>query len=1128
MGKASLTIAISGEYNSKAVAKAKADLEKLKTTAASQMGGVSSALVNAGAKMAEFGGQVYSAGEKMSAFGTKLTKGVTLPIVAAAAACASAAIDIDDSLTSVKKTVDGTEEQYQSLKQAAIEFSKTNAVSASQILDIQSLGAQLGFAIDELDEFSRVTSGLDIATNMDAETAATEMAQFANITKMAHTQVSNYASAIVGLGNNMATTESDISSMAMRIAAAGTQVGMSQADILGLAAALSSLGVEAEAGGTAISTIMSTIDKAVATNSESLADWAATAKMSSQDFAEAWKNDPVAALSQLLSSMEETTAEGGNMSVMLEELGIDSIRQTDIMKRMAGNSELVAKAVALSNDEWEKNTALQNEVDNRNASLSSQLEMLKNRVTAVAEEVGVPLVNAALDFVDATEPVIQKVEEAAEAFSNLDEDEQKQIVSMVAAAAAFGPVITVVGKLTSGTGSLIVMLGKGVQKLGVLTSGLNSTDTATLKAKASTTKLTSAQEASATATTKATKATKLLNAACKATAIGLLVDLAAQVNEEFSEWFDRAQLVQDATTGLSSSVTSLDTAYSAAVLNIEPFTVAVDNNTVSLTSNALSAEDCLQAQADLASSMTTTFQEIGTNSAMVDYYSGVITKLSGAYDENGNKIKLTRAEQEKLRDAVANFNELTGSNIEILDAENGRLSDNANSILAVADAYKQEAQAEAARALYSQVTQQLIQDQLSLEEATNKLSEAEEGFGIWIGDFPVIADEASVNYHQLKSDVDDLQSATDSATTTQSKLLDMITNSTGKFDTLDSALASCGVAMSDFGELSEEQLNGLQTDFDGSLSSIVTSCNNYGIQVPQSLADGINANASTATDAATQLGANMDAGTAAGLNSGEALEAAETSSESILDKIKNFFGIHSPSTVMQEIGQNIDQGLANGISNNASTATTSMGNVSTGVLNQINGLPSSARSIGSNASSQFASGIGSGSSNANSQGRTVANQAKSGISSVSANQAGANFTQGFSSGMSSVNLYNVAWNLGKSALSAIKGALGIASPSKEAKKVGAWFGEGAVIGMQSTEKDIENEADRMSEAMSLNPTLGISRSGNNSGIKVSGGTVMNISLNVTVTDAAASAVEAGKNIAAGLYTEWARRERTFA
>ena len=71
--------------------------------------------------------------------------------------------------------------------------------------------------------FSEVVSGLDIATNMDAETAATEMAQFANITRMSHDEVENYGSAIVGLGNNFATTEAEISSMAMRIAAAGTQ-----------------------------------------------------------------------------------------------------------------------------------------------------------------------------------------------------------------------------------------------------------------------------------------------------------------------------------------------------------------------------------------------------------------------------------------------------------------------------------------------------------------------------------------------------------------------------------------------------------------------------------------------------------------------------------------------------------------------------------------------------------------------------------------------------------------------------------------------------------------------------------------------------------------------------------------
>ena len=168
---------------------------------------------------------------------------------------------------------------------------------------------------------------------MDAETAATQMAQFANITKMSHDEISNYGSAIVGLGNNFATTEADINNMAMRLAAAGTQVGMSQADILGLSTALSSLGVEAEAGGSAVSTIMSNIDKAVATNGDSLQAWASAAQMSAADFSEAWKSDPAQALSAVLAGLQSATEAGGNMSLMLEELGINELRQTDSMKR---------------------------------------------------------------------------------------------------------------------------------------------------------------------------------------------------------------------------------------------------------------------------------------------------------------------------------------------------------------------------------------------------------------------------------------------------------------------------------------------------------------------------------------------------------------------------------------------------------------------------------------------------------------------------------------------------------------------------------------------------------------------------------------------------------------------------
>ena len=72
----------------------------------------------------------------------------------------------------------------------------------------------------------------------------------------------------------MATTESEIMSMAMRLAAQGTQVGMTEAQIMALSATMSSLGIEAEAGGTAMTTVLKKIDKAVGDGGKSLQGFA--------------------------------------------------------------------------------------------------------------------------------------------------------------------------------------------------------------------------------------------------------------------------------------------------------------------------------------------------------------------------------------------------------------------------------------------------------------------------------------------------------------------------------------------------------------------------------------------------------------------------------------------------------------------------------------------------------------------------------------------------------------------------------------------------------------------------------------------------------------------------------------
>lgn len=98
------------------------------------------------------------------------------------------------------------------------------------------------------------------------------------------------------------------------------------------------------------------------------------------------------------------------MSVMLDDLGISSLRQTDVMKRLAGNSQLVSDAVADANRGWSENTALTTEVDNRNNSLAAKFEILKNKAVAVAEQFGGPLADALLSAVDAAAPLFEAID----------------------------------------------------------------------------------------------------------------------------------------------------------------------------------------------------------------------------------------------------------------------------------------------------------------------------------------------------------------------------------------------------------------------------------------------------------------------------------------------------------------------------------------------------------------------------------------------------------------------------------------------------------------------------------------------------------------------------------------------
>lgn len=236
---------------------------------------------------------------KFSSIAKTGMKGISIAVGTVSAALSAAGgyaiktgIDFESAFAGVKKTVDATDAELEEFREGIRDMAKEMPQSASQIAEVAEAAGQLGIQNKNLLSFTEVMSNLGVATNMSATEAATSLARLANITQMPQENFDRLGSTIVALGNNLATTESEITEMGLRLAGAGKQVGMSENQILGLAGALSSVGIEADAGGSSVSTVMTKIQLAVEKGGESLSKFADVAGMSSAEFKEAFEKMP--------------------------------------------------------------------------------------------------------------------------------------------------------------------------------------------------------------------------------------------------------------------------------------------------------------------------------------------------------------------------------------------------------------------------------------------------------------------------------------------------------------------------------------------------------------------------------------------------------------------------------------------------------------------------------------------------------------------------------------------------------------------------------------------------------------------------------------------------------------------
>ena len=416
-----------------------------------------------GEDVVKAGERLEQAGRKISSAGETLTRTVTVPIVTAGAAAVKSSIDFESAMTGVMKTVDETATtSYADIAEAIKKMSTETASSKTEIAAVAEAAGQLGVGADDIEKFTKVMIMLGDTTNVSAQDAATSLAKFMNITGDSTQDVDKLGSAIVDLGNNFATDEASIIAMATRLASAGTIAGLSSTDILALAASMSSVGIEAEAGGTAMSQTLTNIGNRVANfkdgTTEALDDISKVTGMSAQEFADAWEKDPVKAVQSFIEGLDRMNSSGENVNAILDDLGMKGIRQSNMLKSLALASGNMSDAIDTSSEAYKENTALVNEANKRYQTTASRLNQVKEKAS-----------NAAITFGNSMLPMVDKAIDKAGAFADklaaMDEAEREAIIRTAALAAAVGPVLISVGKTVTAVGQITKGVGTAAKAI---------------------------------------------------------------------------------------------------------------------------------------------------------------------------------------------------------------------------------------------------------------------------------------------------------------------------------------------------------------------------------------------------------------------------------------------------------------------------------------------------------------------------------------------------------------------------------------------------------------------------------------------------------------------------------------
>lgn len=432
------------------------------------------------AQIQSVGDKISTVGKKMTGIGKTLTTSVTTPLLGVGTMAIKTLADFDSSMSKVAAISGATGEDFEALRNKAREMGNTTKFTAKESADAFTYMAMAGWKTQDMLEgidgimALSAADGLDLATTSDIVTDA--LTAFG----LSASDSSHFADVLAKASSSANTNVAMLGESFKYVAPMAGALGYSVEDTSIALGLMANSGIKASQAGTslrsALSKLIQPTDNAAQVMEEyglSLfnADGSSKSLMGvMQNLRDVFgdNNISIENMDGSLKTYEELMQEASTGTMKLSDqqklLALSTVFGTESLTGMLAIINASEKDYdSLTQSIYNAEGAAQAMADIQLDNFSGQVEILKSNMSEAAMQIGEILLPYVSDFVG-------KIQEVVQWFSNLDPKQQQQIVKWAGIAAAIGPVLLVVGKLTSGVGKMVSGIEKAAGVLGKLGS----------------------------------------------------------------------------------------------------------------------------------------------------------------------------------------------------------------------------------------------------------------------------------------------------------------------------------------------------------------------------------------------------------------------------------------------------------------------------------------------------------------------------------------------------------------------------------------------------------------------------------------------------------------------------------